>query len=1146
LGVVAIGAAGAALAAEEGYYAQPALHGDRLVFASEGDLWTATLGAAPAGPLVAHRLTSADGDEAWPRFSPDGRLLAFSGAYDGNVDVYVMPAEGGAPRRLTFHPDAETVLGFSPDGKDVLFRSGARHPLGRAELWRVPAAGGSASRYDFGECSYASLHPDGARIAFTRWSNESWSWKRYRGGTAPDVWVGDLRQGTFSRLTQTDANELFPTWVGDRVLFLSDRTGTANLWVDDGKGGAPKAVTTFAPKEGDPTAIEGYDVRWPSADAAGGPRVAFCQAGALALVDLASGATTRLDVRLASDRKAARDRFADPADTATEYALSADGKAILLGSRGEVVRLPVEGGLPPVQVTRSSGAREWGASALGSDRLAMISDAGGEQAVVTLRADGEGATSPLEAGPRDAPGQWLFPPEASPDGAWVAYGDKSLRLHLVETGGVVDAGGEPSARRRRVVETSSAGEIRDYRFSPDGRFLAYVLPLDNGYGAIRLHEVETGETFSASGPLHDDFAPRWDPAGKYLYFLSRRHLDPVIGDLDFEHVLLGTVEVFALPLEKATPPPSLPLARAAGFDLEAWGKPARGGKGRGGRGGGEDGEGKDGEKAADEGKDGKDGREGKDGEKPKEPPPKVTIDRDGLADRATVLPIEAGEIRALEAIRGGVLWLASPRRGLLREDGPGRGERAFGDGSATLRRRLLAKEEKAESVLASNIRGFVTSGDGKTVAWAAKGALRVLDASAGPDDAKEVSLKDVRLRVATRLEWEQILREAWRLQRDFYWADTLCGCDWEAMLRKYEALLPRVGTRAELNDLIGQMLGELGTSHTYVSGGATFDPPTSVSVGLLGADLEREGDVVRIRRVVPGQPWDDDLVSPLAQPHLGVAEGTVLLAIDGVPLGPDRDPYELLQDKAGKPVRLRLASDAAGKDGRTVTVTTVRSERGLRYAEWVEANRRRVDERSRGALGYVHVPNMMGRGLVAFDRLFYPQVNKKGLVVDVRNNGGGFVSQMIVRRLDREVWAFMQPRHGAPSRYPEKALYGHRAVLIDQHAGSDGDIFPASFRLRGLGPLIGTRTWGGVVGIRSDKPFVDMGMSTQPEFAWWSPKDGWSVENRGVSPDIEVDVTPADRRAGRDPQLDRAIDWLLEKLASDPKELPKPPPFPVR
>jgi tricorn protease len=425
--------------------------------------------------------------------------------------------------------------------------------------------------------------------------------------------------------------------------------------------------------------------------------------------------------------------------------------------------------------------------------------------------------------------------------------------------------------------------------------------------------------------------------------------------------------------------------------------------------------------------------------------------------------------------------------------------------------------------------------------------LRVLEAGGRgkDDDGKAVEIEDVRLRVDPRREWAHIFEEAWRLQRDFYWAPTYCGCDWEGMRPKYEALLPRVGTRAELNDLIGQMIGELATSHTYVWGGEAFARPRDVTVGLLGADLGVEGDRVVIRRVLRAPSWAEDVESPLAAAHLGVKDGSVLLAVDGVPVGAGRSAHEAMQDRAGKSVRLEVADDAAGTNRRTVTVKALRSERGLRYAAWVEANRRVVEERSGGALGYLHVPDMGGEGLVAFSRLFYPQYTKKGLVVDIRGNGGGFVSQMIVRRLDRRPWAFMQPRHGTAYRYPEKSLFGPMAVLIDQHAGSDGDIFPASFRILSLGPLIGTRTWGGVVGIRSDKPFVDLGMSTQPEFAWWSEQHGWSVENRGVSPDVEVEITPADRAANRDPQLDRAIAWLLDRLAQEPKELPKHPDYPT-
>ena len=413
-------------------------------------------------------------------------------------------------------------------------------------------------------------------------------------------------------------------------------------------------------------------------------------------------------------------------------------------------------------------------------------------------------------------------------------------------------------------------------------------------------------------------------------------------------------------------------------------------------------------------------------------------------------------------------------------------------------------------------------------------------------EPRPVEVSSPRLRVDVRAEWRHIFQEAWRLQRDFYWAPNYVGVDWDAMKTKYAALLPRVGTRAELNDLIGEMIGELGTSHTYVWGGEPHDKIEPVSVGMLGADVEFDGGLFRITRILPRLSWDEKLASPLAAPYLGVQEGDAILAVNGVALNPRSNLYDLLQDQAGKTIRLTLAKGPDDRNPRTIEVKALASERPLRYAAWVEMNERFVREQSDGGLGYLHIPDMGGGGLVAFSRRFYPQIEKQGLVVDIRDNGGGFVSQMIIERLNRTVWAFMKPRHGRTERYPQKSLYGHMVVLIDQFAGSDGDIFPESFRLNDMGPLIGTRTWGGVVGIRGDKPFVDFGLSTQPEFAWWEPRRGWSLENSGVRPDIEVVITPQDRTAGRDPQLEKAVEVLLGKLETDPKELPPAPPWPVR
>ncbi len=1106
-----------AAGSEIGYCSEPALHGDRLVFVSEGDLWSAAIpkpGGAAEAPIVAHRLTSSDGAESRPVFSPDGQALAFSGEYDGNTDVYVMPADGGAPTRLTFHPGADLTRSWTADGRHVVFSSPRAHPMGRSELWRVAAGGGQPQPFGFGECSMAAMSSTGKRLAFTPWSNEHWTWKRYRGGTAPEIWVGDLAAQTFQKITDDPGSDLFPMWVQSRVYFLSDRTGTGNIFSVQADGKDVKQHTRFAPRAGDPTAFEGYDVRWPAADAGlRGNRIAFCQAGGLVLLDCANDSLRRLDLRLASDRVAARRRFADPMKTATEYALSPDGTQLVVGSRGELLSFPVEGG-GARQLTRSSGAREWGASYLDDEQLILISDLTGEQQIAAAPADGSAFPTMLT----DGGAAWLFPPAGSPDGAWLAFSDHTQRLFVLSM----------ATLERRQVDASDAWEITDYRFSPDGQWIAYAKPMPNGYEAVHLYAVRTARSFAVSDGRHDDREPRFDPAGKYLYFLSRQHLDPVMGELDFEHVLVGADMVFAVPLAAETPPPWPDVARSAGFDLEAWSKPPEALE--------EEDVDADAEVQAEDAE-----AERPPGVPPGDPVKAVRVDTDGLAARQYALPIPAGNFEQLEAVWGGVTWLERPLEGLVEEEAE---EEETGLGAAKFSLRRFTAVDGECTTLAEKVSGYALSRDCSTIAHPAEEGFAVITVAEGAEgEPKTIDVEGTRLRVSIQEEWRQILQEAWRLQRDFYWAPNYKGADWEAMKAKYEALLPRVGTRAELNDLVGQMIGELGTSHTYVWGGEPADEVEPVPVGMLGADLEYDprAGAFKIVRILPRLSWDEGAQSPLAEPHLGVREGQYLLAIDSMPLTAAMSVDDLLQDRAGKMVRLTVAADASGANRRTIDVVTLESEQRLRYAAWVEANRRRVDEATKGRAGYVHIPDMGAEGLIAFSRQFYPQVEKRALVVDVRGNRGGFVSQMIIERLNRKVWAFMRPRHGKIERFPQKSLYGHMVVLIDQHAGSDGDIFPESFRLLEMGPLIGTRTWGGVVGIRGDKPFMDLGLSTQPEFAWWEPKRGWSLENTGVSPDIEVPITPADRAAGRDPQLDKAIEVITAKLAEDPREPPEPP-----
>jgi len=1105
-----------------------ALWGDRIIFESAGDLWTARLPAAiedganarvggtgasagdaaraaRTGPIDAARLTSGAGLERWPSISPDGARVAFVGEYDGNPEVYVMPVTGGTPTRLTFHPGPDIPLGWTPDGSEVLFRSRRESPLNRWELFRVSVDGGAATRETLGECSLASIDPASGRLAFTRWSNEGWNWRGYRGGTAPDLWIASSDRSAFTKLTSTEANELFPVWVDGRIVYVSDEEGRSTIFSDRPEGSDRRRLLAAESDQ-----ASAFDVRRLAADAKpGSTRVIFTRGCEAHLLDTADGRVRTLDLHLVGDRLDERMRLVDPLDAIASLSLSPDGSLAALESRGEIAIVPTGEPKPGamqrwVQLPQRSDARDAGVAWANPERLVYLSDRDGGPSLVirdlgTEKSNGE-IVRPLDAG------GWVFPPQVSPDGTRAAYADKNLRLHLI---------GLPSGADT-IVTTAVSGEITDYRFSPDGTLLAWTEPHRTGYSRIKILTIADGTITQVGDGMSLDFAPRWDPAGKYLYFLSHRHIDPLFDPFEFNFVNLDPTVVCALPLDAKTPPPIPAVAAAAGFDLEAWANGASADD-------------------ADEADDHASKRaDAKDDEAPELPT--VVFDPNDLALRVVRLPIAPGGIDDLEAIPGGVLYLRRKPQTLNKEIWP---PPMLGVPGATLHRATLADGED-QSLLKGEVSAYAVSRDGSTVIAAEGKKLLVHRLDEPGEEPKPLDLAGVKLTIDVRAEWKQIFDDAWRLQRDFFWRGDFGGVDWDAVRAKYAALLPRVGSRVELNELIGQMMGELGTSHLYIGGGDDFAKAKPVSVGLLGVDLERRGDALVITRVLPDFSATVGPESPLAAPHLGVKPGSVLRAINGRPLDPAHDPHEALVGLGGQPVLITLADDARGTNERSFEVTTIDDEQPLRYLDWVESNRRRVAERSGGQLGYLHLPDMDAEGLTAFVRTFYPQLDRDGLVIDVRDNGGGFVSQMIIERLARRVYAWMLPRHGTPETYPQRVLDGPIAVIIDQNAGSDGDIFPESVRIRELGTLVGTRTWGGVVGIRQDKPFVDGGSSSQPEYAWWEPMRGFSLENTGVAPDVVVELTPRDRQQGLDPQLDRTVDLLLETLRLRPST-PKPP-----
>jgi tricorn protease len=970
--------------------------------------------------------------------------------------------------------------------------------------------GGLETKLPVGIGSLVSFSPDGKQIAFNRWSTEFRTWKRYRGGTAPDLWVGDIDAGKFKKITDWEGTDDFPNWYEGRIYFLSDRAGRANIHSCLPDGSDVKQHSQH----------KDFDVRWPDLSAG---RMVYMLGGDLWTLEVTSGESRKIDIKLPSDRLRHRPRFEDAGKTLDSFALNRTGSKVALSSRGEMWICPPKEGLT-VRLTESSGVRERSpVFSPDGKQIAAITDQTGEQEIALY--DVAGKQAPRVLTKKGA--SWVFDPIWSPEGTKIAYADMTFALYLIDvtTGDV------------KVVDQSKVWEIREYAFSPDGKWLAYTRPRENQNGEIVIYNLADAKSYPVSTEFTDDYSPSWDPKGKYLYFLSNRSYNPMVNQKEWDFTVSRTSRPYALILTADGLSPFLPEEMLKEREKEERKKKKEEERDKGAE-------------KKDEGDKSKDGK-AKEEEDEDAPPklPDMKIDIEGIQARIVEFPkVKADSYAGLSAIEGKIFYVSSPQTG-MNPDPEERENRA--------RNSLLVydlKKKKSETFIPA-LRGYTISDNGKKLAYRGNGdeiLLTGTDSKPGDDkgekkdeEKEQVVPSKLPLHVKPDEEWVQIFDEAWRFQRDFYWAENMAGVNWQAMRDQYRVLLPRISTRNELNDLIGQLIAELGTSHTYVSGGDTEGAKT-VGVGLLGADLapDTAASAWKFLRVLRPEVWETEVPAPLTMTHARVKDGDLLLAINGRPLTPTDNVYERLAGLADQYVRLNVCSNADKSDARDIQIKTLGSERELRYRDWCRRNREYVERTTEGKIGYFHLPDMGGRGMVRFIQGFYPQVEKQALIIDERYNGGGNVSSMITQRLLRKVWAYMRPRRGIDSTYPDRTHFGHKAVLINHWSGSDGDIFPESFKLNKLGPVIGKRSWGGVVGIRSDKPFIDGGMSTQPEFAWWDPTRGWNLENRGVDPDIDVDVTPEDELAGRDPQLDRTIAELNKLMKEQPMIKPAAPPIP--
>ncbi len=1091
------------MSSDLGYYRHPTVFGKHVVFVSDDDLWAAATDPEEAGYGSARRLTANPGISAFPRFSPDGRTVAFTGRDDGPAEVYVMAADGGAPRRLTWFGATTQVIGWNRGGDAVLAASDWRQPFaGSLHTVEAPLDGRPPRPLPYGPARAIAFRPRSGGVVIGRNSGDPARWKRYRGGTAGTLWIDADGTGNFRELLRLDGNLASPMWIGARIYFLSDHEGHGNIYSCTPLGRRLKRHTHH----------DRFYVRFPSTD---GTRIVYHAGADLYVFDPRSDESRKIETRIRSSRSQRVRRFVDPVGFMESFDLHPDGHSIAAIIRGGLFGMGLWEGAPVRYGPASAVRCRLGSWLPDGKRIVAVTDAGGDERLVVFAADGASAPRTI-AGDfgrpislHVAPGDALSPPDtggrktARKAGRSRRRRDAARRTRIVLTNHrheiiLVDL----DSGRSRVLDRSPHHRIHGAAWSPDSRWVAYGYASSYRTARIRLREVDTGR--SVDIVRQEDFLdgyPAFDPDGRYLYFISWRSFNPVYDSLYFDLGFPKGARPYLVPLRSETVSPfesatRPPLAPGAGGERE----------------GGDDGK-----------------------------PEPFRIDAAGIERRITAFPVPEGRYRRILGARGRALFLRFPVVGSLGGD-----DDASVDG--VLEHWDFRRNKTGRT--ADKVTDFGLSLDANVLAMLAGDRVRAVGADFEDDSEKSkdeygretgwVDLDRIPVAVIPSLEWTQMYDEAWRLQRDHFWHPDMSGTDWMGIRERYRPLLERVGTRAEFSDLMWEMQGELGTSHCYELGGDYRSPP-NWRQGFLGADLALapRRRAWRIERIPEGDAWDPAARSPLAAPGVDLAPGDEILAIGDEPVGGGTSPDELLVNMADRNVRIRVRRRRGRRSTTgTVTVRAIAGETALRYRDWVEGNRRRVHERTRGRVGYVHLPDMGPAGYAEFHRYFGPESERDGLIVDVRFNRGGHVSQLLLEKLLRLRIGYDVSRWAEPVPYPDAAPMGPMVALTNEYAGSDGDIFCHAFKLLGLGPLLGKRTWGGVVGIWPRAALVDGTVTTQPEFAYWFEDVGYAVENYGTDPDIEIDVGPGDHAAGRDPQLERAMDEVVRIIR---KERPRRP-----
>jgi tricorn protease len=1065
----------------------PSVSSSNIVFVYSNDLWVAGLD----GTNVT-RLTSSDGGEFAPNFSPDGKTIAFTGQYDGNMDVFTIPAEGGVPTRLTWHPDADVARGFSQDGKSVLFSS-TRESFsgGLPKFYLVPLTGGFPENMKQLNGVYGSFSPDGKKIAYNPYYNAFQQWKNYRGGRISFIWICNLSDLSVVKIPQPEGgcNDWRPMWIGDIVYFLSDRNGEFNLYSYDPKSAEIKQLTRFSDF---PINSAGY----------GGGKIIFEQAGYLHLFDLASKTSKQLHIHVPADLPNLRPRFVSAAKNIHYSNISPSGARAVFEARGDVITVPGEKG-DPRNLTNTPGIYErspaWSPD---GKKMAWISDASGEyQLVVTeLGTDGKTKTYSL-----DGKG-FYYNPVWSPDSKMISYTDNGFNLYWIDI-----ASGKIKKIATEPVYDVFGATVPDW--SPDSKWITYAMITPTNILRVWLYSLDQDKSFPVTDGLSDCSEPVFDKGGKYLYFFGSTDAGPVRQwfDLSSQDMRMKNSLYIAV-LDKTAPNPLLKESD------EEKGKEEKA---------------KDADKEKDKDKDKK---KDKDKEKDKSKDDtaaaaKTIIDTDHLSDRILALPVPAGVYSGMAA---------GPEKQIYFYDNPS------SDYSTPGKLHNFNLETRKDNVVLDALNGYVLSFDKSKILYMLNDAWFLTKTGDKIEAGKgTLNLDAAQIRIDPPKEWKQMFDDIWRINRDFFYDPGMHGADWPAMKTRYEQFLPYLSCRDDFTRLTRWLCSELSVGHSYTFGGEQFKTAKSVPVGLLGADYTLENGRYRFAKIYGGLNWTPELRSPLTEPGVDVKVGDYLLAVNGTDLKAPVSVFSLFENTAGKLTDIKVSAGADGKDARVVKVVPIESEGELRNRYWVEDNLKKVNEATSGKVAYVYVPNTSNAGHDYFKRYFFPQSDKEAIIIDERFNGGGALADYIIDILRRPYLNYWATRYGDDIKAPHAAIQGPKVMLINEYAGSGGDYLPWSFRQLKLGKLIGKRTWGGLVGILNFPGLMDGGFITAPNVAFWN-KDGWRIENEGIAPDIEIEQLPAEVAAGKDPQLEKAIQVVLDELKQNPPEKPVQPAYPVK